>query len=313
MLRRRYLLPLVAFAALGLTVPATANAAPQHESHHAFPTSFPLPNGFLPEGIAIGPGAHAFFGSRADGDVYRVDLRTGRGKVFSQGPGTPSIGLKSDGKRWLFIAGGPAGNGRVVDIRSGKIVASYQFTSATATFVNDVVLTRDAAWFTDSQQAVLYKVPLRHGKLPKQSDVKTLPLSGDYVHTEGFNANGIAQTPDRKALLIVQSNTGKLLRVNSKTGVAKTVDLGGESVSAGDGLLVLDRTLYVVRNQLNLVAVFKLDKSGREGKLVKNLTDPRFDIPTTVAAFGKRLYLPNARFNTPPTPETPYSAVAVRR
>ncbi len=199
MLRRRYLLPLVAFAALGLTVPATANAAPQHESHHAFPTSFPLPNGFLPEGIAIGPGANAYFGSRADGDVYRVDLRTGRGKVFSQGPGTPSIGLKSDGKRWLFIAGGPAGNGRVVDIRSGKIVASYQFTSETATFVNDVVLTRDAAWFTDSQQAVLYKVPLRHGKLPKQSDVETLPLSGDYVHTEGFNANGIAQTPDRQA------------------------------------------------------------------------------------------------------------------
>lgn len=313
MLRRRYLLPLVALAALGLSVPATANAAPQHESHQSFPTEFPLPNAFLPEGIAIGPGATAYFGSRADGDVYRVDLRTGRGKVFSQGPGTPSIGLKSDGKRWLFIAGGPAGNGRVVDLKSGKIVASYQFTTETATFVNDVVLTKDAAWFTDSQRAVLYKVPLRHGKLPKQGDVESLPLSGDYVHAPGFNANGIAQTPDRKALLIVQSNTGKLFRVNPRTGVATTVDLGGESVSAGDGLLVLDRTLYVVRNQLNLVAVFKLDKAGREGSLVKTLTDPRFDIPTTVAAFGHRLYLPNARFNTPPTPETTYNAVAVRR
>jgi sugar lactone lactonase YvrE len=307
----RRLIPLVALVALGLTVPATANAS--SPSHQPFPTQFALPNGFLPEGIAIGPGPTAYFGSRADGDVYRVDLRTGKGTVFSQGPGTPSIGLKSDGRSRLFVAGGPAGTGRVVDLRTGNILASYQFTTQTATFVNDVVLTRDAAWFTDSQQPVLYKVPLRHGELPEQSEIQTLPLSGDYVHEAGFNANGIAQTPDRRALLIVQSNTGKLFRVDPDTGVATTVDLGGESVSAGDGLLVLGRTLYVVRNQLNLVAVFELDKRGLRGELVKTITDPRFDIPTTVAAFGNRLYLPNARFTTPPTPDTPYSAVAVRR
>lgn len=312
MIHRRHLLPLVAAVAVGLAVPATAQAAPQ-QNHHAFPATLKLPNGFQPEGIAIGPGATAYFGSLADGDIYRVDLATGRGKVISQGPGTPSVGLKSDRKGRLFVAGGPAGTGRVVDLGTGKILASYQLTTETATFVNDVVLTRDAAWFTDSQQAVLYKLPLRHGKLPKQSQVQTLPLTGDYVQQEGFNANGIARTPDGKALLVVQSNTGKLFRVNPKTGVAKTVDLGGESVAAGDGLLTVGRTLYVVRNQLNLVAVFKLDKSGREGELVKTITDPRFDIPTTVAAFGNRLYLPNARFSTPPTPDTPYTAVAVRR
>jgi hypothetical protein len=47
--------------------------------------------------------------------------------------------------------------------------------------------------------------------------------------------------------------------------------------------------------------------------LVKTLTDPRFDVPTTVAVFGDRLYLPNARFGTPPTPETVYTANAIRR
>jgi sugar lactone lactonase YvrE len=269
MIHRRHLLPLVAAVAVGLAVPATAQAAP-HQNHHAFPATLKLPNGFQPEGIAIGPGAKAYFGSLADGDIYRVDLATGRGKVISEGPGTPSVGLKSDGKRWLFIAGGPAGNGRVVDLRSGEILASYQLTTEAATFVNDVVLTGDAAWFTDSQQAVLYKLPLRHGKLPKQSQVQTLPLTGDYVQQD-------------------------------------------ESVTAGDGLLTVGRTLYVVRNQLNLVAAFELDKSGREGELVKTITDRRFDVPTTVAVFGNRLYLPNARFNTPPTPDTPYTAVAVRR
>ncbi|NUT95827.1 MAG: superoxide dismutase, partial [Saccharothrix sp.] len=54
-----------------------------------------------------------------------------------------------------------------------------------------------------------------------------------------------------------------------------------------------------------------LDKAGTSGKLVTKITDPRFDVPTTVAAFANRLYLPNARFTTPPTPTTTYNAVAV--
>jgi hypothetical protein len=36
-------------------------------------------------------------------------------------------------------------------------------------------------------------------------------------------------------------------------------------------------------------------------------------VPTTVAAFGNTLYLVNARFSTPATPQTPYWITAVRR
>jgi sugar lactone lactonase YvrE len=132
------------------------------------------------------------------------------------------------------------------------------------------------------------------------------------VLTPGVNnANGIAETPDGRSLLIVQSNTGKLFKVDPATGVTKEVDLGGEVLTNGDGLLVERNTLYVVQNRLNTVGVFKLNWSGTSGELVTKVTDPRFDVPTTVASFGKRLYLPNARFNTPPTPETPYNAVAI--
>ena len=46
---------------------------------------------------------------------------------------------------------------------------------------------------------------------------------------------------------------------------------------------------------------------------VRRLRDERFDVPATVAAFGSRLYLPNARFDTTPTPETPYTVVAIPR
>jgi sugar lactone lactonase YvrE len=128
----------------------TANAI----SLDLFPTEIALPNGWLPEGIAIDALRFAFFGSRADGDLYRVNLITGDGSVFSQGPGTPSVGLKLDLLGRLFVAGGPGGDGRVVSAITGQILASYSFATA-PTFVNDVVLTPQAAWFTDTQRAFL--------------------------------------------------------------------------------------------------------------------------------------------------------------
>ncbi|HEY7486748.1 MAG TPA: superoxide dismutase [Streptosporangiaceae bacterium] len=304
----------IALVVLGLamTAPAASAQERQADSHGktAFPTSFPLPDGWRPEGIATGPGPVAYVGSLADGSIFRADLRTGRGTVFSKGPGTPSTGLKTDGHHRLFVSGGSGGNGRVVDTRTGAIVKSYQFTTATS-FVNDVILTLGAAWFTDSTNPAIYKLPLRHGRLPDAA--VSVPLSGDIVYGPGNNANGITATPDGKALLIVQSNTGLLFRVDPATGVTRQVDLGGESLLNGDGLLLRGRTLYAVQNRDNTVTVVRLDAHATMGRVVQRVTDPRFDVPSTVAAFGDRLYLPNARFTTTPTPTTPYSVNAIPR
>jgi sugar lactone lactonase YvrE len=318
---RRLRIPLACATAFGLILglapgasaapsPATATSRPAN----VLPTTLNLPNGFPPEGIAIGAPPFAFFGSRANGDLFRVNLITGDGAVFSKGPGTPSLGMKVDQRARLFVAGGTGGDGRVVNAITGDVLASFPFATA-PTFVNDVVLTGDAAWFTDSFRPVLYKVPLgRAGQLPDQSAVQTVPLTGSYVHVPGaLNANGIARTPDGQALLIVQTATGLVYRVDPGTGVTTTVDLGGYLVTNGDGLLVLGRTLYAVQNQNNKIAVFTLNAAGTSGTLVKTITDPRFDVPTTMAVFGNRIYLPNARFTTPPTPDTVYTANAVNR
>jgi sugar lactone lactonase YvrE len=197
----------------------------------------------------------------------------------------------------------------VVDARSGGTLKTYRFATGD-TFVNDVVVTEAAAFFTDSFRPVLYRVPLgRDGRLADTHS--EIPLSGDFVHRAGeFNANGIAETPDRRALLISQTNTGQLHRVEP-TGVTRVVDLGGDALVGADGLLVEGRTLYVVENAVNTVTVYRLDRTGDAGTRKARITDPRFDVPTTVASFGHRLYLPNARFSTPPTPTTPYSAIAV--
>lgn len=274
-----------------------------------FPDTIALPAGFQPEGIAVGPGHVAYFGSRATGSIYRADLRTGKGAIISTGPGTPSLGLKSDRAGRLFVSGGSGGDARVIDTRTGQIIKRYQLATG-ASFVNDVILSGGAAWFTDSTNPVLYKLALGpDGSPPEQAT--SLPLSGAIQYAAGINANGIAPTPDHTALLIVQSNTGKLFRVDPATGATTLVDLGGEVLTNGDGLLLRGRTLYVVQNRLNTVAVLRMKADGSAGKVVERLTDPRFDVPTTVAAFRGRLYLPNARFTTPPTPETPYSVVAI--
>jgi hypothetical protein len=118
-------------------------------------------------------------------------------------------------------------------------------------------------------------------------------------------------TPDGRALVVGQSNTGKLFRVDPATGAAKEVDLAGESVPSNDGLLREGRQLYVVQNRLNTLAKLELKADGSAAKVVQRVTDPRFDVPATVAAWGNRFYLVNARFTTPPTPATPYNAVAV--
>ncbi|MFC0623718.1 SMP-30/gluconolactonase/LRE family protein [Kribbella deserti] len=290
------------------------SAAPASASG-AFPARVELPNGFQPEGIAIDRAGQAYFGSRLNGDIYTADLRTGEGRILAKGPGTGSLGMKADNRGRLFVAGGGGGDGRVIDTRTGKLLASYTFTKATPTFVNDVVLSKTAAWFTDSNQPVLYKVPLgRHG-LPPQSAVQTIPLTGDYQHVAGFNANGISLTPDGRSLLIVQSATGFLFKVDPSTGVTQRVDLGSPTtlLTNGDGLLLLGNRLYVVQNRLNKIGVYDLNHAGTRGRLVKEITSTDFDVPTTAAAFGARLYLPNARFTTPPTADTPYWATAVRR
>jgi len=291
----------------GTTTAATAPAS-------SFPAHIDLPANFQPEGIAI-KGTTAYFGSRVDGDIYAADLRTGSGRVVSQGPGTASLGLKIDGRGRLFVAGATGGDGRVIDTKTGDVLASYKFTTATPTFVNDLILSKDAAWFTDSRQPVLYKVPLGHnGKLPQQQAVETIPLSGDYVHDPvNNNGNGISLTPDGRALIIVQSATGFLFRVDPRTGVTQRIDLGGAVMTAGDGLLRSNDTLYVVQNRLNKIAVLDLTNDGRSGRLVREITSTDFDVPTTAAFFGNRIYLPNARFTTPPTPTTPYWATAVPR
>ena len=153
-------LRLLAAALLSVALSLTLVAPAEAKKRSSYPDEIALPNGFLPEGITIGKRPIAYLGSLADGDIYAADLRTGKGKVIVQGPGTPSVGLKIDRKRrTLYVAGGPTGTARVIDLRTAN--ATSNTLTHRPSFINDVVLTKRAAWFTNSLQPELYRLSRR--------------------------------------------------------------------------------------------------------------------------------------------------------
>jgi hypothetical protein len=267
------------------------------------PARIELPNGFQPEGIES-KGPFLYAGSLANGAIWRADARTGSGRILVPGvAGRIAVGLHLDEWGRLWVAGGPNKTIRVYKARTGELLRTYDFP--TTGFLNDLDITRNAVYATDSVNQQLAVVPLRRrGKLPPSSAAKTMALTGDIQYTTGFNANGIAARGG--FLIVVQSNTGQLFRVNPRSGVARLIDTGGYSVTAGDGLEVRGRTLYVVRNQLNLVAVLRLSPSLRRARLIGEITSSDLSVPTTATVTLGALWVVNARFGTTPTATTPY-------
>jgi sugar lactone lactonase YvrE len=297
-------------AAIAAVVVGAAHGAATTEA--AFPTRIDLPDGFQPEGIA-NAGERFFVGSISTGAVYSGSLRTGRGAVFVQpARGRSAIGLKAHRGR-LYVAGGNTGNAYVYSAKNGALLRTYSL-SAGGSFVNDVVVTRRAAWFTDSFKPVLYRVPLAPSGAPgAPTAVTTVPLSGDYRHGGSFNVNGIDATANGRTLVIVQSSTGTLFTV-TPAGAARTISLAnGGSVPDGDGILLDGRTLYVVQNRLNVISRIALSPNLRTGRIVRGIRSAGFDVPTTAADLGRRLYALNARFGTTPTPTTAYWVTQVRK
>jgi sugar lactone lactonase YvrE len=276
-----------------------------------FPEKIALPNGFRPEGIAIGKRATFYVGSIPTGAIYRGDLRTGQGSIFIPGAaGRAAIGLELDRGR-LFVAGGPTGSGFVYSVRTGSLLASQRFTTG-ASFVNDVVDARGGAYFTDSSRPFIYRLSL--GDDDEAPSFTAIALSGDYVHQPppAFNLNGIDATRDGRTLIAVQSSTGKLFTIDPRSGGTREIVLN-QPVANGDGILLDGRILYVVQNRDNKVAVVRLDRNLRSGTVVTHITDPDFDVPTTIDDFGDKLYAVNARFTTAPTPDTPYWLAKFRK
>jgi sugar lactone lactonase YvrE len=264
-----------------------------------------LPPGWQPEGIASLNG-QLFVGSLADGAIYRIDAATREGEVFVPGvEGAVAVGVEADepnGRIW--VAGGDTGEVRAYAADSGDLLATYTFEGG---FLNDLAFTGDAVVVTDSNVQQVGVIPLAaDGSLPEPEAATTLPITGDLAYQEdAFNANGIVATEDGR-VIVVQSVTGGLFVVDPATGAATAIDTGGADLTAGDGMYLDGSTLYVSRNQAEVIVTLELDEALGSAALVSEATSDGLDIPTTLTLAGDDLWIVNARFGTEATPETPY-------
>jgi Cu-Zn family superoxide dismutase len=257
-------------------------------------------NAVFPEGVAYQPSSGSYFvSSTTDGTIFRGTLDQPAASVFLQPGGdgrTTAIGLKVDDRGRLFVAGGGTGQMFVYDAASGALLGKVSH-GRTPTFVNDVAVTGAGdAYFTDSMQPILYKVSA--GMDGQYTLEEWIDFTGTaLVYQQGFNLNGIAATADDKYLLVIQSNTGKLFRIELATKAVAEINLGGATLNNGDGILLNGQTLYVSRNQQGLIVKVQLAADLASGSVVSSTSDPLLAYPTTLAWADGRLLVVNSQFN----------------
>ena len=213
------------------------------------------------------------------GDIFRGDVRRGTAELFIDAPeGRWAVGMAaSNAHELLFVAGGATGEGYVYDTASGTTVASYQLADPNAGFINDVTVTKDGAWFTDSLQAQLYFVPVSGAGVP--GPARTLALSGPAADTSAdFNLNGIAASPNGKTLIVGHSGNGELYTVDPATGESSTI--AGVSVRNVDGLLLEAGRLWAVQRRGSTRSPRSACVTTAPGVVEKVITSDLFQTPT---------------------------------
>ena len=306
---RQYVLPLLLLTLVAALAAPAAAARPAEV--------IVLPGATSAEGIAAGRGATFYAGDLFAGDIFRGNLQRGTAELFIDAPaGRMAVGMAADvAHDLLFVAGGFTGQAYIYDTRSGAPVASYQLGTSTSSLINDVTLTKDGAWFTDSFQARLYFVPVSRAGVPSAT-FRTLALSGPAAAISpvsgAVNLNGIQATANGKTLIVAHSANAELDTVDPITGASATI--AGISVPNVDGILLEAGRLWAVQNFSNQVSRIRLAPDLSSGVVEEVITSDLFQIPTTAARFGSRLAVVNAKFDTglPPTADQ-YEMVLVDR
>ena len=249
-----------------------------------------------PEGFAIGTGFTAYNGS-IDGSIYKVNLRTGQGETLVEpepdfdlfAGDCHKLGMRVDSRtNYLFVAGCGNGDAYVFDADTGVEIMKYQLDDSGLSVINDIAITSDAVYFTDFGQPFMYRLPLsRNGGIPTSEYAATaIPLTGDFEVGDNLIdvfANGIVATPDGKTLIIGNSGSSKIFKVDPTTGHSDEIIvdpplLGLLEGSFLDGIVLQGRTLYIVSPgetaEGDLVQVVELDKGLLTGTFQGKITDP---------------------------------------
>ncbi|MEX2543181.1 MAG: PQQ-dependent dehydrogenase, methanol/ethanol family [Trueperaceae bacterium] len=262
----------------------------------------------FPEGIAVAEDGRIFVGSSEDGTIYAGSPESEELSVLVEGGSEGSLdaafGMTVDAMGRLWVAGGPTGTVGVFDGETGENIRTLEAPPAeNGTFLNDLIEAPDGyVYITDSARPVLFRTQVSEemaGELEAWLDLSESPI--DYSTTgegpQGTNLNGIVATDEGDHLITVDMNDGLLYRVALESGEVSEIDLGGESLSNADGLVIDGQTLFVVRLTENEVVTVDLADDYSSGTVTARFGDPALHWPATAALVDGRLYLVNTQFD----------------
>ncbi|MEV4808238.1 SMP-30/gluconolactonase/LRE family protein [Micromonospora avicenniae] len=299
-----------ATAALSLLTVAAGHPAGALDRH---PDTYVVSReeGVLPEGITVTAEGVMYVTSAATGAVYRGDVRQSELRPFlpagSDGR-TSAAGIHTDRRGRLYIAGWDTGT-LFVYAPDGVLLARRM---APAAALNDLVVTDDAVYVTDSATGTVWRAAVNGTRVGTLTPWLT---AHDFPTAPGF-LNGIVATPDGRLALVADQGTGvpgseRLYRVDLRRRTATVVDVRGGQLGA-DGLLLHGDRLYGVVNFPDgrggwrfAVNVAVLDPGRRVARVIgQSRTAPLAQSPTTLARDADRLLWVNSQLNaaaqTPP-------------
>jgi hypothetical protein len=279
-----------------------------------WPDLIPIAVGLQPEGIEMGKDQDVFVGANSwtgdltnAGAIYKGNLMTGEGQILVQPTGKPLAGLSYDVRSdFLYAATGHAPGGfagpfleqgvKVYAATSGRLLDEIIFGDNIV--ANDVLVTDTAVYCTDSLSTTLYKIPLENDGKVFSSSFDKIEMTGFEINPAGFNANGLVGDFDGKQLVIVNISTGVLYLVDTESGAATPVNVQGDEqlFADGDGLYMDGRTLYIMQNFTQKIAVVELSADLTQGTFVKNLVSDDFSVPTTITGYGDCIYAINTNY-----------------
>lgn len=305
---------LAAMTVLATTFGATAHEIDQTE-RLIWPDLIPIPQGFEAEGITLGKDQDFFAGSFSysgnltnAGAIYKGNLLTGEGQILVPPTGKPVSGLSYDARTdYLYAAAGfnsgnfKSGPFREMGVKvyagtSGRLLGEVIFGDDMV--INDVLVTDTAVYCTDSISTTLYKIPLEDNGRVFSSAFEKIEMGGFEMIPGKFNANGLEGNFDGSQLLIINIGSGVLYLVDTESGAASPVNIQGDEqlFRNGDGLYMDGRTLYIMRNGAQKIAVVEISDDLTQGTFVKNIESEDFNVPTSIIGYGNCIYAVNTHF-----------------
>ncbi len=267
----------------------------------------------FPEGVGVDKTSGDFYvGSTSDGTVYRGTVGSEQVEVFLPGGEdgrTAVTGVKVDDRGWLWLAGRDTGRAFVYDTATGELVRALTTPPADQTLINDVTFTPDASFLTDSFRPVVWRVARSADGVGRMRP--WLDLTGTRVPTDSdFNLNGISASDDGRYLLTVHFDTGRLFRIDVATKEVDEVDLGGDLLKTGDGILLDGTTLLVVREEPGGVYPVELSADLLSGDVGEPFGADLL-LPTTLAEYDGRVLVVNSQLDNPDSPQLPFTVADV--